>query len=177
LNNWHYNANDCTVNNKIYFVTKQRSWILCSTRKHKDDSANDGPYFDCMRGRDYFTCLSNLVENLGFALQSSTQEITHSADFLHFKVGDNIRFSRFKIGIIRFIGITEETGTHEILLVLSFVLFLDVNAKDGSIGETALFVVSRVQLFYITKKKNEQLHAFRGRSATNLQYKYLITFS
>ncbi|ETO31190.1 hypothetical protein RFI_05929 [Reticulomyxa filosa] len=122
-----------------------------------DGSVNGVPYFDCMWGRGYFTCLSNLIENLGSALQSSTQETTEpdnkadsQDDSLHFKFGDKIQLSHRKIGVIRFIGTTEATGTDEIIGIE--LDSWDVNAKDGSIGEKVLFDVSYGRGYFARRK-------------------------
>ncbi|ETO09013.1 hypothetical protein RFI_28374 [Reticulomyxa filosa] len=141
LNNWHYNANHCTINNKMYFVTKQRLRILCSIRKHKDDSANGVPYFEMKRVGWMISCVDDCSAN--------PNEIITSPHTV--KVEDKIRFSRFKIGVIRFIGITEETGTDEILLALSFVLFLVCNNINIYIYILFVIIICNKFVFVVIK--------------------------
>ncbi|ETO05945.1 hypothetical protein RFI_31450, partial [Reticulomyxa filosa] len=141
-----------------------------------DGSVNGVEYFKCLVGRGYFTTLSHLVENLGSTLPASLQSNAGNdvqAQQKEFppdiKPGDKVKLAQGKVGVVRYIGTTEETGNEEIVgiefcfffrpaFTLLFALFShlldswDANARDGTLGSKKLFDANKGKGYFTRRK-------------------------
>ena len=124
-----------------------------------DGTVNGKSYFECEKGHGYFSRLQHLIENLG--PKTATQPQSHETiidveededelkddnqDILiedlpeiKFKLGDRVKLSHGKTGVVRYIGNPDFTSDHEEVVGLELDSW-DANASDGTIQGKKLF--------------------------------------
>ncbi|ETO09191.1 hypothetical protein RFI_28196, partial [Reticulomyxa filosa] len=122
-----------------------------------DGTVNGVQYFTCSHGRGYFTTLSHLVENLGSTLPASLQSNSDSNAQdeqknppPNIKPGDKVKLAQGKVGVVRYIGTTEETGNEEIVGIE--LESWDANARDGTLGLKKLFDANKGRGYFTRRK-------------------------
>ncbi|ETO30236.1 hypothetical protein RFI_06887, partial [Reticulomyxa filosa] len=147
-----------------------------------DGSVKNHLYFECTPGRGYFTRLAHLVENLGSTLPTSLQK-TSKKESEHtprdpppdFKLGDKVKLAHGKIGVVRFIGTTEDTGTDEIVGIE--LDGWDANANEGALGGKRLFAAEKGRGYFTRRRSIANIVRTHIREGAYAKLKGLVQSS